>query len=133
MPKKVFCDTQALVFWALDRSRLSSAARQAIDGAAKQGRLACADVSLWEIAMLCAKGRISAPLSTGELLRDIIAALRLEMVAINPEIAVLAQADFFQQGDPADRLIGAAALHYRAPLITSDAKLHTVPGLETIW
>jgi PIN domain nuclease of toxin-antitoxin system len=132
MRNRVFCDTQALVFWALDRSRLSPAALRAIK-AAEQGTLACADISLWEIAMLCAKGRIGAPLGRGELLWDIVTALRLDVVAINPEIAVLAQAPCFQHGDPADRLIGATALHYHAPLITSDAKLRVVPELETIW
>lgn len=133
MRKKVFCDTQALVFWALDRSRLSPAAQQAIEEGAEQGTLACADISLWEIDMLCAKGRITAPLGQGEWLKDIVTALRLEVVAINPEIAVLAQASFFQQGDPADRLIGATALHHHAPLITSDVKLRAVPELKTIW
>ena len=133
MRNRVFCDTQALVFWALDRSRLSPAARRAIEEAAEQGTLACADISLWEIAMLCAKGRIAAPLGQGELLQDLVTALRLEVVAINPEIAVLAQASCFQHGDPADRLIGATAWHYHAPLITSDAKLRAVKELETIW
>ena len=133
MRNRVFCDTQALVFWALDRSRLSPAARRAIDEAAEQGTLACADISLWEIAMLCAKGRIAAPLGQGELLQDLVTALRLEVVAINPEIAVLAQAPCFQHGDPADRLIGATAWHHHAPLITSDAKLRAVAELETIW
>ena len=133
MRKKVFCDNQALVFWALDRSRLTLVARQAIEEGAKQGILACADISLWEIAMLCVKGRIATPLGQGELLKDIVTALRLEVVAINPEIAVLAQAASFQQGDPADRLIGATALYYQAPLITSDAKLHNIPELKIIW
>ena len=36
-------------------------------------------------------------------------------------------------GDPADRLIGATALHHHAPLITSDAKLRAILELETIW
>ena len=133
MRNRVFCDTQALVFWALDRFRLSSAARRAIEEAAGQGTLACADISLWEIAMLCTKGRIAAPLGRGEWLQDLVTALRLEVVAINLEIAVLAQASCFQHGDPADRLIGATARHHHAPLITSDAKLRAVSELETIW
>ena len=133
MRNRVFCDTQALVFWALDRFRLSSAARRAIEEAAGQGTLACADISLWEIAMLCAKGWIAAPLGRGEWLQDLVTALRLEVVAINLEIAVLAQASCFQHGDPADRLIGATARHHHAPLITSDAKLRAVSELETIW
>jgi len=62
-----------------------------------------------------------------------VTALWLEVVAINPEIVVLAQASFFQQGESADRLISATALHRHAPLITSDAKLRTIPELKTIW
>lgn|GEM_PF-4751592 len=35
--------------------------------------------------------------------------------------------------DPADQLIAATALELDAPLVTSDGRLQTVPGLRTIW
>jgi PIN domain nuclease of toxin-antitoxin system len=68
-----------------------------------------------------------------EFLHYLEEGLALTVVPINREIAVLAQADLFQHGDPADRLIAATALYYRAPLITSDTKLRAIPELETIW
>ena len=133
MQRKVFCDTQALIYWALTPQRLSQNAAAALQTGLEQKALACADISLWEIAMLADKRRIVLPASTELFLERLIKGLQLAVHPITPAIAVLAQASFFQHGDPADRLIAATALHYRAPLVTSDARLHAIAELETIW
>jgi len=52
MQRKVFCDTQALIYWALTPQRLSQNAAAALQTGLEQKALACADISLWEIAML---------------------------------------------------------------------------------
>jgi PIN domain nuclease of toxin-antitoxin system len=36
-------------------------------------------------------------------------------------------------GDPADRLIAATAVHHGATLVTSDHRLRSAPGVQTIW
>lgn len=61
-----------------------------------------------------------------------LAALRLQVLPITPEIALLSRSDLFQHGDPADRLIGATALQLGARLITADAKLCALAGLSTL-
>jgi PIN domain nuclease of toxin-antitoxin system len=132
---RIICDTNALIYWADRPERLSPRAREALQRGAKERSLACSDISLWEIAMLFAKGRLkqTAPVSPAEYMREIIDGLRLALLPIAPEIAELSQADIFSHGDPADRLIAATALHYRAPLITSDRTLRSRNELETIW
>ncbi|MEN8130091.1 MAG: PIN domain-containing protein [Pseudomonadota bacterium] len=59
--------------------------------------------------------------------------MRLEVLPITPEIAVISQSDIFPHKDPADRLIVATAIHHKAPLITADQHLRQVKGLKTLW
>ena len=65
--------------------------------------------------------------------KQLLAALRLAVLPITPEIALLSRSSLFQHGDPADRLIGATALHLGTPLITADAKLRALESLDTVW
>jgi hypothetical protein len=52
-------------------------------------------------------------------LKQLLAALRLQVLTITPQIALLSRSELFLHGDPADRLIGATALRLGAPLITA--------------
>jgi PIN domain nuclease of toxin-antitoxin system len=129
----VVCDTHALVFDALAPAALSRRARRAIEAASEAGELACADISLWEIAMLIEKGRLRVSAGAHEFLSVLTAARRLVVLPIGPEIAALSAAGGLPQGDPADRLIAATAMAYDAALITKDRRLTGLPGLATIW
>lgn len=127
-------DTCALIFDALTPERLSARAISAIKQADKAGKLACADISLWEIAMLISKKRIDPGTDSKSFIQLVLAARAIKVQPITPEIAEKsAQADFCPHGDPADRLIAATALLNRAGLVTSDKKLTTVTGLQIIW
>lgn len=129
----VVCDTHALLFWAAQPERLSQAAASILEAERESGNLACPDIVLWEIAMLATKRRIVIPVSPADYIRDIVLALRLQVLPITPEIAELSQSGLFQHGDPADRLIAATAMHHRAPLVSGDEKLAAIPGLRVIW
>ena len=127
------CDTHILIYWQDAPERLSFNAEAALEKGIKQKNLACADISLWEISMLSASGRIRNDISVSEYLSDLIRVLCLEVLPITPEIAALSQADFFTHKDPADRLITATAIYHNASLITADRKLHDIEQLTTIW
>jgi PIN domain nuclease of toxin-antitoxin system len=129
----IVLDTHALVFDALTPSRLSARARKAIDLAFTTRELACCDISLWEITMLIARGRLDPGMDARQFLDDLLAARRISVLSITPEIAVQSQSHEFSHGDPADRLIAATALSYRAPLVTSDSRLRKHKGLTTVW
>ena len=129
----VVLDTHILIFDALDPKRLSARARKAIDQAAGNQELACCDISLWEIAMLIARGRLEPGMDANQFLEDLIAARKLRVLPITPEIAVLSRSDGFSHNDPADRLIAATAMFHRAKLVTSDAKLRKLKDLATVW
>ena len=83
--------------------------------------------------MLIARDRLDPGMDAGQFLDDLIAARRLQVLPITSEIAVLSQSDAFAHGDPADRLIAATALLYRAPLVTSDTKLRKLKSVSTVW
>lgn len=126
-------DTNALVFDALAPARLSKRARHAMDAAARAGSLGCADISLWEIAMLIARERLSPGTDTRTFLEDVIAARRLTVVSIDPDIAARAQSPDYDLSDPADRIIAATAEVIGAQLVTADRRLRSIRSLETIW
>lgn len=129
----IVCDTHALLFDALQPERLGAAARQALDAGETARELACADISLWEIAMLLHKRRLSIEAEPVRFISRLLAARRVRVLPITPEIAALAQSPEFRHGDPADRLIAATALHHGAALITADQHLADVAGLNVIW
>ncbi len=130
---RIICDTNALLFDALQPDRLTDKARQALDDGEQDRSLACSDISLWEIAMLITRQRIIVDAEPRVFLEAILAARHIQVLPISPRIAALSQSGLFPHGDPADRIIAATAMHYHAPLITSDGKLRQLEQFATIW
>lgn len=46
------CDTHVLLFWADRRDRLTKSALEALEIGLAEGKLACAAISFWEIAII---------------------------------------------------------------------------------
>ncbi|MCX5954125.1 MAG: type II toxin-antitoxin system VapC family toxin [Cyanobacteria bacterium] len=132
---QIICDTHIPLFWANAPSRLSRSAAAALEKGRQDGQLAIADISLWEIALLHERGRLRLPddVAAVEYLSHLLQALRLNVLPITANIAVLSRSSLFQHGDPADRLIAATALHGGWPLITADEMLRALPDLHCIW
>lgn len=129
----ILLDTCVLIFDALTPERLSPAARDALARGEADGNLACADISLWEIAMLVAKGRLDPGTDAATFCRLALDARGVQVLSITPEIAAASAQIELPHGDPADRLVAATALMADATLLTCDEKLRTSPVLKTIW
>lgn len=129
------CDTHVLLFWADRPDRLTLPAQESLIAARNSGQLACAAISLWEIAVLFRKNRLILPPqhTSVSYMEDIVISLGLHILPLTPAIAGLAESGVIVHGDPGDRLIAATAIAHQALLISADEKLHTVPGLRCIW
>ena len=117
----------------MNPGRLSRRARAAIEEGQAANDLCCSDMSLWEIALLIARRRLRVDADAGRFLEGLIDARAIRVLPITVKIAVLAQSDDFEHGDPADRIIAASALAHGARLVSADARLRKLPGLKVIW
>lgn len=128
----VILDTNALIFDALEPSRLSPSAAAAIDAGSAAKALSVCDISLWEVAMLIERGRVEVAADAKTFLGATLASRGIRVLGISPAIAALS-ASIPLHGDPADRLIAASAIVNGAPLVTSDRRLRDSPLVTTIW
>jgi PIN domain nuclease of toxin-antitoxin system len=129
----ILLDTCALIFDALTPERLSAPAKNALEGGEAEGSLACADISLWEIAMLVSKGRLDPGTDSATFCRLALDARGVRVLPITPELALESTRIEVPQGDPADRLIAATAIVHGAPLVTVDQRLRDCAALSTLW
>ena len=130
----ILLDTHALLWLALSPARLSRQATAAIRKSVASGGLGVASISLWEVAMLVALGRVAPRGAPDAWIADLIDRTGVIVKDLTPTVAVLATQfppDFSR--DPADRLIGATARAEGLPLVTRDRQIQASPLLKTIW
>jgi len=128
----VLADTQAVLRLILQPDLLSVKAEIALRNGAQQGGLAIAAVTLWEIALLHAKGRILLDKPVESFLQQVEAAFVL--LPLTRHIAVRG-AQFSKRfpKDPADRQIGGTALVHGLTLVTSDKLVRRSGEVPCIW
>jgi PIN domain nuclease of toxin-antitoxin system len=129
----IICDTHVLVFDALAPARLSAKARRRLNDGESAGQLACADISLWEMAMLIAKRRLQIDEETESFIQAVLDSRGYRVLPITSDIAALSQSTDFIQKDPADRLIAATAVAAGAELLSADQAMKNIPGLKLVW
>lgn len=118
-------DTHCWVWFACGESRrLGQRTIESIRSAGREARLYLAAISLWEVAMLAAKGRVELGREPEAWLREAVLRTCVSIVPIDAEVAARSCAVPLFQHDPADRLIVASALIVQAILLTSDALIH---------
>jgi PIN domain nuclease of toxin-antitoxin system len=128
----ILLDTHVLI-WARDDShRLSRNAASAIRRARRSEGLAVSAISLWELALLLARGRIQVYGTIDESIRILVKGVTVW--PITPEIAALSAQfpDDFPR-EPADRIIAATARAEGFALVTRDEKIRSSPLLRTVW
>ncbi len=128
----ILLDTCAIIWDALDASKLSPDAINAIE--ANEGELIICDISIWEISMLIKRKRLVIDDTASGFLNLLLQSRNYLIQEITPEIAELS-VNFGSEinNDPADRLIAATSILGNAPVVTADHNLRSTTVLETIW
>lgn len=104
--------------------RLSPAILAAIDRSRIEHRLHVNAVSVWEVGMLCAKGKISLSAPVHEWVRRTMSMPGIRLQALDAETALEStQLPDSPHGDPADRFLIAAARVHGLCLVTADKKI----------
>jgi PIN domain nuclease of toxin-antitoxin system len=121
-------DTHVLIWFLTGHPHLKKPALSAMEAAATSEGLFIPAISIWEIGMLEAKGRISIAGGASAWVRRALQLPGLHLAPLQPEISLSAAAlpDF--HGDPADRMIVATAVYLGFPLATADQKIKTWGG-----
>jgi len=125
MPE-ILLDTHIFIWWRLDSSLLGrSQVRRLKDLENRQRPIAISAITVWEIAMLAARGRIEIAEPPDVWLEEIERHPLIEVLSLTARIAaesVRLGPDF--HNDPADQIIVATARIHGLPLMTADERIH---------
>ena len=125
----IVLDTSALVFWTLNRDRLSRTAAQAISDA---DRIALSSISIWEIGIKVKKEQLSIPISIQEFSDKLEQIDRLDILPVDVQTWIKNLELDWDHRDPADRTIVATASLHACPLVTSDSAIRAFYS-QAIW
>ena len=127
---KYLLDTHIWLWSYLQPSRLSNRVAKAI--ADPQNELWLSPVSVWELTILCRKGRLRVHPDIAAWVRNTISDLGLTEAPLTIEVALALESLRFSHGDPADQLLAATAKLFDLTLVTADEHLKRVPGLRVL-
>lgn len=130
----ILLDTHVWIWFLDDPAMLSTRARKSIENAVQSGKVFVSSISVWELCMLVARGRLRLNRNVSEWLNDCEMLHFLKFVPVDNAIArISVDLPPPLHGDPADRMIVATAQHLGISVVTKDAKLIDYPHVKTVW
>ena len=130
----ILLDTHVLAWLVADPDRLSRQATSAIRRARVSDGVAISSITVWELALLFARGIIRSQTTVESSVQNLLTRSAVVILPITSEVAAIGtqfSADYSK--DPADRLIGATAMAEGIALVTKDERLRACHLLKTIW
>jgi len=127
---RLLLDTHALLWFISGNSRLSPAARSAIEDGNNDVYISAA--SLWEIAIKVSIGKIELSEPFEVLIPQQLAENEIELLDISVEHTILVTSMPFHHRVPFDRLIAAQAKIEQLTLISVD-EIFDLYGVERLW
>ena len=115
---KLLLDTNALIWWLRDDTKLGPRAKQAI--ADRESEIIVSTISLWEITM---KWRVGKMPYSGSTFLDDLRDEGIEPLGISIAHLLALEGLAFHHGDPFDHMILAQAKVESARILTSDRHL----------
>lgn len=130
----ILLDTCAIVWDALDKTKLTDKAKAAIAKADEHHALIISDISIWEISMLIKRARIEIAATPANFINLFLESRNISVIPISPEIAELSvNLGPEINNDPADRIIAATSVIHNAQLVTADSNLLQTGLIDTVW
>lgn len=127
MPKAeqvLLLDTHVWLWLMSGEGDMKPSAVRVMEEAASHGLVRISAISVWEVAMLEAKGRIRLSKDCMSWVNEALRAPGIALVPLAPEIAVeSSRLPGTFHGDPADRVLVATARREGAILLTRDEKI----------
>jgi PIN domain nuclease of toxin-antitoxin system len=120
--ERLLLDTHIWI-WLMDGApgKLSANLRHRIQTASGKGQLYVSAISVWEVAALEAKGRITLSMDCRTWVDRALAAPGVQLAEVTPAIAVdSTRLPEGLHGDPADRILVATARSLHGTLVTQD-------------
>ena len=127
---KYLLDTHIWIWSFTQADRLSSRVAKVL--ADSQNELWLSPVSVWELTILCRKGRLQVHPDIATWVRRSMSDLHLSEAPLTVEVALAIPTISFALADPADQFLAATAKVFDLTLITADKHLLKLPGIRTL-
>ena len=129
----ILLDTHTWI-WSYSADKLLSLRAKRIIKNTPANQRAIASISIWEFAMMSAKGRITVKVSPEQWLENAIHKTGIRIFDIDSKVALEScnlPGKFHR--DPADRIIVATARIHNVTLVTKDQKMIDYPHVKAVW
>ncbi|MBN2374536.1 type II toxin-antitoxin system VapC family toxin [bacterium] len=130
----ILLDTHVWLWWVSSPEMLPPKAKLVLDKAMKDKNIFISSISVWEIALLVEKGRLTLSMNVQDWIAKSERLPFINFVPIDNAIAmksVLLSKPFYN--DPADRIIIATAIILGIPIVTKDLRIINFSDVQTIW
>lgn len=128
----IVLDTHVWIWWVHADPSLPSAYFPILS-AAGANNIGVSAISLWEVAILAARGRVTLSSPIEQWFDDALAKSGVELLPLTPAIAAEScrlPGSFHR--DPADQIIVATARTLDVPLMTADGRIRGYPHVKLL-
>lgn len=126
---KLLLDTRAFLWFVTGDTRLSRAARRALESADNELILSAA--SVWEMAIMASLGRLTLPMSVEDSIAEKVES-GFSVLSVDWTHAAAVEVLPPYHRDPFDRLLVAQALAENLALVTNDPAIRSY-GVKVVW
>jgi PIN domain nuclease of toxin-antitoxin system len=130
-PDAILLDTHVWIWMVQGAAeRMARVAVEEVEEASRRGAILVSSISVREVAMLAARGRIVLSRSVDEWISAALRAPGVRLLELTPEIAIQStRLPGTHHGEPADRILIASASRVEgAKLVTADAAILRYAG-----
>ena len=127
---KYLLDTHIWLWSAMQPGRLSRRVAEAIVD--QENELWLSPISIWELTILCRKGRFRVQPDIPTWVADSLSQSRIIEAPLTVEVALAVPTVNLPHGDAADHFLAASAKVFGLTLVTADKALIATPGIKVL-